>query len=318
MRILSPFFCLAVIAAWASDGATQAASTWDHNGSQVSLSATGARRQFHYQAPMASLLGLGVQPGTLLFDGRRNGNQYSGTAYVFSKVCGARAYAVAGPVSPDERTVTMYGKAPIVDSNCRVAKYRDDVLVFNFILPVGAPANQNHAEQTTLQPTQQRAPGQQAYAIEYDRFIQQLMSCFETASIDVSIKACGAALSFPRLIEDDRTKLLQRRADLAREWQQLTAQKPIGVLQRNPDNASASAPNSRNASASREGNVERTSFISTHFGSLVTLGGVIVLFAITGVVWLWQRNSPSSVVAMQNPADGGGRAGSEATRSGTW
>jgi hypothetical protein len=120
MRILSPFFCLAVIAI-AADGAAQGASTrWDHNGSLVSLSATGARRQFHYESPAADLLQIGVQPGTLLFDGRRDGNKYSGTAYVFSKVCGARAYAVVGPVSPDQRAVTMYGKAPTVNSSCRV------------------------------------------------------------------------------------------------------------------------------------------------------------------------------------------------------
>jgi hypothetical protein len=224
MRIFWPFFCFAVLAAWATDELTQAPSTWDHNGSQVSLSATGARRQFHYQAPVASLLGLGVQPGTLLFDGRRDGNQYSGTAYVFSKVCGPRAYAVTGPVSPEERTVTMYGKAPIVNSNCRVVKHRDDVLVFNLTLPAGAAANQNYAEHNT---PQQRAPSQPGYDIEYDRFVQQWMSCFETASIDLRIIACNSALSFPRLIEDDRTKLLQRRAALSQEWGQLTAQTPI-------------------------------------------------------------------------------------------
>src|ERR1700676_3466567 len=119
MRISSPFFCLALIAMTA-DGAAQGASTrWNHNGSLVSLSATGARRQFHYQSPAADLLQIGVQPGTLLFDGRRDGDKYSGTAYVFSKACGARAYAVAGPVSPDQRAVTMSGKAPIVNSSCR-------------------------------------------------------------------------------------------------------------------------------------------------------------------------------------------------------
>jgi hypothetical protein len=46
---------------------------------------TQPRRQFYYQAPGADFLEFGVQSGTLLFEGRRNRNQYSGTAYVFSK-----------------------------------------------------------------------------------------------------------------------------------------------------------------------------------------------------------------------------------------
>ena len=33
----------------------------------------------------------GVTPGTLLFDGVRNGNNYSGRAYVFLRGCGSRS-----------------------------------------------------------------------------------------------------------------------------------------------------------------------------------------------------------------------------------
>ena len=50
---------------------------------------------------------------------------------------GARAYitpthSVTGPISPDQRTVTLYEKALIVDCNCNVVEYSDDVLVFQF------------------------------------------------------------------------------------------------------------------------------------------------------------------------------------------
>ena len=88
MRLFSRFLCcFAAIALSTSDGVAQSVATlWDHNGSQVSLSANGARRQFHYQTPAADILELGVRSGTLLFDGRRNDNQYSGTAHVFSRV----------------------------------------------------------------------------------------------------------------------------------------------------------------------------------------------------------------------------------------
>jgi hypothetical protein len=108
--------------------AGHAASLWDHNGSIVSLEASGADRKFYYQTPRA---GMPVSPGTLLFEGRRNGNRYSGTAYIFSKACGSQGYAVSGNVSADDRRVTMQGKAPRRDTACRVIGYRDDVLVFS-------------------------------------------------------------------------------------------------------------------------------------------------------------------------------------------
>jgi hypothetical protein len=129
LRALIPMLALCSSICAFAQGAS---SIWDHNGSAVSLSADGASRKFYYQAPRAGLQEVGIQPGTLLFDGRRDGNRYSGTAYVFSQLCGALAYPVSGPVSPDERSVTMYGKAPSVSANCRVVGYRDDVLVFTF------------------------------------------------------------------------------------------------------------------------------------------------------------------------------------------
>lgn len=109
--------------------ASHAQGYWEHNGSIVTLQAGGERRQFHYSQPRA---GLPVNPGTLLFTGRRSGNQYVGTAYVFSSRCGSRGYVVEGPVSADQRTVTMYGQAPLFDNNCRVSGHRYDTLVFSY------------------------------------------------------------------------------------------------------------------------------------------------------------------------------------------
>jgi hypothetical protein len=233
MRIFSPFFCLALIAMTADGVAQGSLSRWDHNGSQVSLSATGGRRQFYYQSPAAELLEIGVKPGTLLFDGRKVGNTYSGTSYVFSKVCGALPYITAGPVAPDQRTVTMYGKAPIVDSTCSVVQYRDDVLVFSFSPEIEASTDQSPAEQTT-----QTNPIRQPSDSEYDRFLEQWKVCFDiwpdqTASARITL--CDAALSYPRLTYDDRARLLTQRAALV-ERGRLTAQDPIGVLPQNSDN----------------------------------------------------------------------------------
>lgn len=104
-------------------------SLWGHNGSVVGLVAEGNRREFRYVSPRDALP---VEVGTLLFEGVRNGADYSGTAYVFSAVCGAIGYPVAGAISNGDLRVTLYGQAPQRDASCRVVSYREDVLVFEY------------------------------------------------------------------------------------------------------------------------------------------------------------------------------------------
>jgi hypothetical protein len=77
----------------------------------------------------------------LAFKGRTNRNQYSGTAYVFSKTM-RRAIIRTSQCTQK--------KAPNVSSNCRVIGYRDDVLVLNFLPPVEAPPNQEFVTQNTV------------------------------------------------------------------------------------------------------------------------------------------------------------------------
>lgn len=105
---------------------------WKHNGSTLKLTAEGTSRTFVYDVPRPALKTLGVDKGTVLFSGEKSNNSYSGTAHVFTKSCGPQPYDVNGPVSGDQRTVTLYGRAPILDSACNIASYRDDVLIFTF------------------------------------------------------------------------------------------------------------------------------------------------------------------------------------------
>jgi hypothetical protein len=105
---------------------------WNHNGSVMRLVAEGASRKFLYETPRDGLASVGVAKGTLLFSGRRGGNNYAGTAYVFSE-CGPKAYQVHGPVSADERQVTLFGNAPITNSSCAISQYRSDTLMFTFL-----------------------------------------------------------------------------------------------------------------------------------------------------------------------------------------
>jgi hypothetical protein len=106
-----------------------AASFWEHNGSVVTLEADGANRKFSYATPKPDLP---VRTGTVLFQGTKSGNTYSGTAYGFSKKCGTVSYPVTGVVSNDEKTVTLTGTMPLFDSSCQRAGSRADTLIFTF------------------------------------------------------------------------------------------------------------------------------------------------------------------------------------------
>jgi len=86
-----------------------AASLWDHNGSVVSLEATGNVRKFYYKVPRSNLP---ATEGALLFEGERVGNSFIGTAYVFSTKCDPRGYAVRGFVTNNDQKIVMRGKAP--------------------------------------------------------------------------------------------------------------------------------------------------------------------------------------------------------------
>lgn len=103
---------------------------WSHNGSVMRLTANGNNRQIVYERPRSGLAERGVEPGEVLFDGQRNGNSYSGIAYIFTKSCGKAAYSVSGSVQENDTRVVMTGFAPRFNSACRQIGKRKDRLVF--------------------------------------------------------------------------------------------------------------------------------------------------------------------------------------------
>ncbi len=103
---------------------------WTHNGSLMRLVANGATRTFLYEKPREGMLNAGAEQGSVVFEGTRNGDAYSGTAYIFSKGCRPQGYAVSGDISDGERRITLYGQAPKVDDGCKVQGTKDDTLVF--------------------------------------------------------------------------------------------------------------------------------------------------------------------------------------------
>jgi hypothetical protein len=109
-------------------------SCWNHNGSLMRLQAQGNQRWISYEIPRPQLRAGGVQRGTLLFNGVKQGNWYRGTARVFSKFCPGTPleYAVEGPVSSDQLQVTVRGTREIYNRCRPTGRYTTDTLVFTY------------------------------------------------------------------------------------------------------------------------------------------------------------------------------------------
>lgn len=111
-------------------------SYWHHNGSVMALLKGGEPganfRAFVYAEPRASLQGVGVDVGSILFAGTTpDGSSYRGQARTYS--CGTRLYEVTGFVSEDGRRIELKGKAVRFDKLCNPVGFRDDILVFDFL-----------------------------------------------------------------------------------------------------------------------------------------------------------------------------------------
>ena len=82
------------------------------------LVANGSSREIYYQKPRPGMLDAGARPGSVLFRGEVNKEQYFGTAYIFSPHCGPIPFEVKGPILDDQRIV-LTGQAPRVGQNCQ-------------------------------------------------------------------------------------------------------------------------------------------------------------------------------------------------------
>lgn len=111
-----------------------AASCWDHNGSLMRLEANGNARTFVYVQPRAVLRRAGVRRGTVLFNGRKSGNSYVGTARRYSRFCPSTplTYRVAGPISQGQTRVTVRGERPVHRRCAPTGEIAYDTLVFTY------------------------------------------------------------------------------------------------------------------------------------------------------------------------------------------
>jgi hypothetical protein len=106
-------------------------NTWMHNGSVVHLEFERADRKIRYLFPREGMQQQGARRDTLLFDGRRVGYDYVGTAYIFKNGYQPAGYSVRGSVNSELNFIRMVGQAPRLDDNCNITGYRDDILTFS-------------------------------------------------------------------------------------------------------------------------------------------------------------------------------------------
>src|SRR4051812_25540723 len=90
------------------------ASDWLHNGSVINLEANGNAVKMTYVTPRANI---STAPGTLLFEGVKDGSAYRGTAYRFLSGCAPLAYPVTGSLAPDGAAIQLSGDYPKRDAN---------------------------------------------------------------------------------------------------------------------------------------------------------------------------------------------------------
>lgn len=105
---------------------------WNHNGSVMRLTLKTEKVSFTYEVPRAGLSSLGIDRGTLLFDGRNEGGiRFSGTAYTFSRQCGPGGFDVAGEATPVGDRLEVKGLRPIRNERCDIVRREEETLVFD-------------------------------------------------------------------------------------------------------------------------------------------------------------------------------------------
>jgi hypothetical protein len=119
------------------DSSERETSYWHHNGSILKLVSAGVQRRLVYVAPREGLLRVGIEPGTVLFTGIRDGGVYRGISHRFSAKCGAISFDVTGSIENGEKRIVLQGLAPIVGNNCSIQHYVPANDVFDYSSATG-------------------------------------------------------------------------------------------------------------------------------------------------------------------------------------
>jgi Caspase domain len=109
-------------------------NVWDHNGSRMKEILSQGLHTFIYDKPREGLIRVGVKPGTVGVRVTNRNGIYEGTAYVFSRTCGAVAYPVSGNESFGRQRITVKGPRPYVDpQTCQPVTIREETVDLKMI-----------------------------------------------------------------------------------------------------------------------------------------------------------------------------------------
>lgn len=113
--------------------------SYDHNGSRMMVTRAGQQVEIIYQAPRAGIAAQGVDPGTLLFSGTLDSNDYlSGMSRIFRRGCGVIDYYVYGDFALG-RDFQLSGAAPVLArQGCQVVDNTYDGPNANLRFTLGA------------------------------------------------------------------------------------------------------------------------------------------------------------------------------------
>jgi clan AA aspartic protease (TIGR02281 family) len=120
-----------------------------YNDSEIYLVAKGQVSEFRYQKPRRALIPFGVTPGTLVFRGVFRNGEYVGTAFTFTRECGALSFPARGPILDNGKRVRLAGRLPQVDAWCQnTGSVEQKLLEFRLVKMYDvAPGTQNRFSQ---------------------------------------------------------------------------------------------------------------------------------------------------------------------------
>ncbi len=200
-RLIVPTIILGSLVSLAVPTAARAQcpSLWIVNGSTVCLTTDGARRTLRYENPRAGMRDEGVKRGTLLFEGRVDGDRISGTAYVFSGRCDrAFPYPVTGEIIGNSRTIVLSGRAVArLNRDCRVTGYRHDVQQVHLV----------HTTEPMRTATVVTVPSD---AAEQRRRFSAVLGEVQTC-LSGDLAACDRATSHEVIAPEDRARIADMR-----------------------------------------------------------------------------------------------------------
>jgi hypothetical protein len=109
-------------------------TVWTVDKSYVYLDTALGKRQFFLIEPSSDLLARGARPDTPLFIGEKRGESYVGRLFAFpGGRCPPFQYDATGPITNNDETVTLIGKAPQIDpESCVQTGDEERTLVFNY------------------------------------------------------------------------------------------------------------------------------------------------------------------------------------------